>query len=41
MRLAQIANVFSLEGLKLPKSNKLEKLFVDRGGHHGIRVYKQ
>jgi proteic killer suppression protein len=41
MRLVQIDNAVTLDDLKLPQSNCLEKLRGDREGQYSIRVNKQ
>ena len=41
MRLVQIDNAVDLDDLKLPASNRLEKLTGDRKGQYSIRVNNQ
>jgi proteic killer suppression protein len=41
MRLLQLHNATSLEDLRLPPSNRLEKLAGDRGEQWSIRINQQ
>lgn len=40
-RLVQLDNAAELNDLKLPRSNRLEKLYKDRKGQHSIRINDQ
>ncbi len=41
MRLVQLDNASELKDLRLPQSNRLEKLHRDRKGQHSIRINDQ
>ena len=41
LKLAQIDAALTLEDLRIPPSNHLEKLTRDRKGQHSIRISKQ
>jgi proteic killer suppression protein len=40
-KLQMLDAAFSLEGLRIPPNNRLEKLTRDRKGDYGIRINKQ
>jgi len=40
-KLRMLNNAATLEDLKIPPSNQLEKLKGDRAGHYSIRINKQ
>jgi len=41
IKIAQIDAAISLEDLRIPPSNRLEKLFGNRKGQHSIRINNQ
>jgi proteic killer suppression protein len=40
-RLRMINNAISINDLRIPPANKLEKLKENLKGHHSIRIYEQ